>query len=53
MKKDISLNYISKLKIKAKRMKLIDSLKLDKYKSKPSQKILEAEITLLNELLKD
>ncbi len=51
MEEDIKQNYISKLKIKAKRIKLTDNLKDEKHKSKTSQKMLHFAINLLNEIM--
>ena len=53
MEEDIRQNYISKLKIKAKKIKLIDDLKSEKYKSRTSQKMLQFAINLLDEILEE
>lgn len=53
MEEYIKQNYISKLKIKAKRIKLIDDLKSEKYKSRTSQKMLQFAINLLDEILEE
>ena len=50
---DIKNLYVSKLIIRAKRMKLIDNLKDEKYRSKSSQQMLTYAIKLLNELLEN
>ena len=53
MEDDLKDKYVLKLKIKAKRIKLIDYLKLEKYKSRTSQKMLQFAINVLDELLEE
>ena len=53
MEDDLKEKYVLKLKIKAKRIKLIDNLKDEKYKSRTSQKMLQFAINLLNEILEE
>lgn len=51
MEEYIKENYVSKLKLKYLKLKLIDNLKLEKHKNEASQKTLQFAINLLNDIL--